>query len=88
MTGAAPLARLLRKKGVRIALFVVGACLLYAIPSVVPDRMTQYMTPVPKSSLTYADNGLAQGWVPGGKVHPIEELMAKGKERWQSLISR
>lgn len=82
-----PAARLLKRPGVRLAiLLVIGAFVLYALP--IPSGFSQYIVPQHKNALVFDYNGLAHGWMPDGKVHPIEQLMARGKARWEELLSR
>jgi hypothetical protein len=84
-----PIARLFKRTGVKVAfILILGACLLFFLPASTPNRLSQYITLKRKSGLSYGGNGLAHGWIPGARVHPIEELMAKGKAKWEDLINR
>lgn len=89
-----PIIRLFKRRGAKIslALFAVIFLLAYAFPDSAPSRVSQYLNgpsvPKRKPALLYDSNGLAYNWTVGERAHPIEELMEKGRNKWQRLLKR
>jgi len=84
-----PVARLFRRTGAKaVFVLIVGALTLFVLSVSIPDRLSHYVAPKHNSGLSYGENGLAHNFISGQAVHPIEELMARGRAKWEDLISR
>lgn len=84
-----PVARLFRRTGAKVVfILIVGALILFVLSSSIADRLSHRVAPKRNSGLSYGDNGLAHVLLSGQAVHPIEELMARGRAKWEDLISR
>ncbi|KAK1922899.1 glycosyl transferase family 90-domain-containing protein [Papiliotrema laurentii] len=88
------LSRIFRRRASRVLVFLfVGLLIvLFALPGSSSSRFSQYFPggsyAPPKTVLQYGKNGLAGNWTLGDRIHPIEELMERGRIKWANLLRR
>jgi hypothetical protein len=93
-----PTAKIFRRRVPRALFFIlITFCFIFfAFPATTPTSLSSYLSSSsklaqPNTILTYGDHGLAGNWTRrafGKRIHPIEELMERGREQWKSLLKR
>ena len=88
-----PIVRLFMRRGAKFSaiLFVFLLLVVYTFPATQQTPISSFFGAghsTHKRALDYGVGGLASNWTIGARTHPIEELMARGKAQWESLMKR
>lgn len=85
----------LRRKIPRLGIYIAlaTAAVFIIFPQTAPSQLSPYLPSISRASrkpevLTYYSDGIAGNWTEGISPHPIEELISRGKDKWETMLKR